>query len=808
MLFIGSGVDNGSLSFVQQGQVDWVAFGRTTWTATSEVLQRFASANVQPITFGAGIILAEQFRLAPEGQARMEEAIARVRGVQAFQDLLWLGFGYRSLVGTLASTVGGIKCITLCACLADVHSEPSAATILQELWRAYNFPEQYEPSHSQFLALVEICSGVIVKTPFTQIIDIMLGDMLWKVPHGSISEIPEASNPKDLAKALRGLFRLSRGECDSITITGGGECAFIAALAHWLFNFKIRVENEKHDLIFSNAPYGSALQVRIQYGSVKHALVEISGTTYLLGDFREAIDRIPNERDALLNVRTEWSGCLRRVFGLAAQDLLALPSYIGSYFGSLARIYAALAHGEPDVGTLSRTLFYDFPEGCHGQGFVETVLSTFPELRDVDGLRNHMELALGVSFQTAFSKVESSVHILESICQCQQCLSRKSQESSDMDYARSCYLGIIYAIRDITRTMASVVLDTEDERPLLPTIQGIKSFSRYGKSQRLLRQWVDIAQQGFAQKKTAYLGEKTDFAYFALGLGEQESEAHVNFHPMKMVSILFQGPSAATQESNAARFHDLARYQEIISPITALCYNGVCCYADVLRYPTCNPENTRLVHVLPGQIRYKDLSYQQIQDSHTDSNPAPSGPFQEIARVSPAPVQGGGTLSNVDRQSPYELQAIAFKSSIQTVLFCSYRILTPTGSLNLYPSRFMMRVLQRSGQVPCSRSSKCRKGLAMSCSIVDDGWVVDPEKTKNLTFLSNIACCLWPDRHDVEKCIVLANHPIIGISNMSTNGIFLRRDECLPCCTEALLKEGGKISTHQRAGHKLVMHIV
>ena len=157
----------------------------------------------------------------------------------------------------------------------------------------------------------------------------MLGDMLWKVPEGTHSEIPEASSSKDIARALRALFRISRGEIDSITITGGGECAFVAALAHWLFNFKIRVENETGKLIFSKSPEDEALQVHVQYGSVKNALVEIRGTTCLLGDFRDAVDKIPDENiGSLLIPRTDWNGCIRRVFGVAFEQLLSLPNYL------------------------------------------------------------------------------------------------------------------------------------------------------------------------------------------------------------------------------------------------------------------------------------------------------------------------------------------------------------------------------------------------------------------------------------------------------------------------------------------------
>ena len=62
---------------------------------------------------------------------------------------------------------------------------------------------------------------MIVKTPFTQIMDVMLGNMLWKVPDGTHGEIPEVSTSKDIAQALRALFRISRGKFDSIIIIGG-----------------------------------------------------------------------------------------------------------------------------------------------------------------------------------------------------------------------------------------------------------------------------------------------------------------------------------------------------------------------------------------------------------------------------------------------------------------------------------------------------------------------------------------------------------------------------------------------------------
>ncbi|MCJ1381706.1 hypothetical protein MMC17_004817 [Xylographa soralifera] len=414
-LVLGSNSSATTPTFLQnqQGQVDWVAFGSITWNGTSQVLQRFASADVQPMTFGAGIVLGNQFHISPRGQQRMEEALTRLKGIPAFQDLLWLGFGYRSLVSTMANTVGGIKCVALCSCLADVHSKASAAWILAELWKASGYPEEYEPSHAQFLALVKVCAGALVSTPFMRTIDLMLGDMLWKVVDGQCDEIPVASNFVDIAKALKGLFELSRGEVDSILIVGGGECSFIAALAHWLFDLKIYVEDDEDSLIFTSAQDSASAKVRVRYGSARSTAIQIPSTTYVLGNCRAVFDRAFESQDMIFIVRTPWDGCLRRTFGSAFQLLRDLPHHLGAYLGSLARIYTALALGELYVGSISRTYYNDFGEASFGQGFIHSVLSTFPELERIESLQRIMENAAENSFDEALRTIEHSIHALD-----------------------------------------------------------------------------------------------------------------------------------------------------------------------------------------------------------------------------------------------------------------------------------------------------------------------------------------------------------------------------------------------------------
>jgi hypothetical protein len=62
------GDNSASLGFLQQGQVDWVAFANTTVKTSISVLQRFSAAGVQPVTFAGGLALGSRLTLARKGR--------------------------------------------------------------------------------------------------------------------------------------------------------------------------------------------------------------------------------------------------------------------------------------------------------------------------------------------------------------------------------------------------------------------------------------------------------------------------------------------------------------------------------------------------------------------------------------------------------------------------------------------------------------------------------------------------------------------------------------------------------------------
>ena len=116
--------------------------------------------------------------------------------VLEFEKLLYFGFGARSFLHVMADAQSGVNCIALCSALSEVHNEHAAAWILDELWKLYDYPPQFLPSHSQLTAFVKACPGVLSRTEFSHVSGRMLGHNLQIKPF-------DISNIEHIAKALR-----------------------------------------------------------------------------------------------------------------------------------------------------------------------------------------------------------------------------------------------------------------------------------------------------------------------------------------------------------------------------------------------------------------------------------------------------------------------------------------------------------------------------------------------------------------------------------------------------------------------------
>ncbi|MCJ1289792.1 hypothetical protein MMC34_001325 [Xylographa carneopallida] len=238
----------------------------------------------------------------------------------------------------------------------------------------------------------------------------------YQLKIGGSDRRESVTRSKDIAKALVALFQVSCGRLNKIAITGGGECAFIAALAFWLFGLKIWVEGDQQNIIYRNVEEPAKAQVSVIYSNHATNSAVITSTTYNLPEYSDLFRTDPENQDNYLISQHPWDGYLSAFYGITFERLQQKSDVLRTYLRSVARIYEALALGEKGIESIAYLFECDSVELAYGLGYVTNILSTFPELERINGLRNTMISAAQVSFEKALELSNASVAELEATC--------------------------------------------------------------------------------------------------------------------------------------------------------------------------------------------------------------------------------------------------------------------------------------------------------------------------------------------------------------------------------------------------------
>ncbi|PMD58819.1 uncharacterized protein K444DRAFT_530641, partial [Hyaloscypha bicolor E] len=235
-----------SSQFPQQGQVDWSNLSKNTVEFTVDVLSRLSKAGIEALTVYATKVLFSHAKLDQLGEQRILDALKAVKAFSSHSNVVWFGFGIKNILRSLSETQQGIACIGICSCLTEEFSTEKSAQILGELFQLYNPPADLRPSLRQWHAIVSSCEGVVTTTNFGFVLSGLARICLLDGHNGLYT----SSKPKDLAHVLKGLFDVSNGTLDKIHISGGSDCAWIAAVGHWLFGLQVVVEDASGNIIY------------------------------------------------------------------------------------------------------------------------------------------------------------------------------------------------------------------------------------------------------------------------------------------------------------------------------------------------------------------------------------------------------------------------------------------------------------------------------------------------------------------------------------------------------------------------------
>ena len=83
--------------------------------------------------------------------------------------------------------------------------------------------------------------------------------------HISSDYTQTTSASMDFANALSAIFQVSKGTCRDVDNIGGIHVAFLGALAYWLLDLSIRIEDEDSSIMFQSVPQRELAQTKMKY---------------------------------------------------------------------------------------------------------------------------------------------------------------------------------------------------------------------------------------------------------------------------------------------------------------------------------------------------------------------------------------------------------------------------------------------------------------------------------------------------------------------------------------------------------------
>ena len=773
--------------FQQQGQLDYVAMSNSVISNTVVMAQRLAAAGISQITHDAGLAMSTRFRLGEMGQMRVSEALNNLRPYFGFERALWFGFGHKSFIALLTEHQAGFNCAALCASLSEVYGVDRSAQLLQALWRAQGLSELLEPSRTQFRALVNGCSGLLLATPFPDVVRRMAG------PYAEYDDeffIGTEARSEDWAKAVDAIFQISKGNLKAIRVYGGCDVAFLGAIAHWLFDLRVWLELPGGTVKFSNCRSPEQANVYLHYADMgpTDALLKIDSTTFVL---RSIEDLMMEDLQCSMTFRIQWNSCLSELFHDEVDAMLDNVTLIGRILGGIARIYEALRKCEIDVGGLSRTHFINYQPAGYGLGFIDNVCNLLPEIGASSVFRTTAMKSVHTDVPHCIETICDSIREIAASCRCSNC--RRDPDSA----RRYCPIAVVFFIR----TVANIVAHTDFKSPVSPSRSGLERI--YGDCRWVWR---------FSTSR-----ECSSLLELACGIphAEQVGQSRNAYSKDFLLDSVLQG--AATIYISSTHHKEFGRSPRNRSEpqCTAVSKDGVCLWIDALRNLSTDPASMATIHIAPGQIVHKDWIYTSIWDlSHAS----------EGALGSFNPVDFGEGPTNTLQEEPNQphdaLRILAQERAESGTIRLVYGLNEKTFERTLQPGIITEAILMATARVPCPQGATCSNEIALPCWQRRSGWNFEnspigitsprPGEIDSVGFIWNASSSL-SKLLAIEGCRSLAWY---NYRSFSSSAILIRSDQCMACMTRYMVNSRDQASCEhilyyrEKLGYPLVEGLI
>ncbi len=220
--------------------------------------------------------------------------------------------------------------MALCAALSTTYDSMFAAKVIRELCILSKAPQSLTPALRQWKILVDLCTGILTSSHF-----VMLANGFRRLISGHL-QLPLESRHSPithlaLAEAILTLARVSKRSLVNATISGGLDCAWLAAFAESILSLDVGIYDTSGVLFYRP---GQLTETLPQLTIVLCPTATAGGSELLLRSKASVIPKgqILLQKDPalcgtiLLNWQSSWSTILHDVFGESVDILLRIQA--------------------------------------------------------------------------------------------------------------------------------------------------------------------------------------------------------------------------------------------------------------------------------------------------------------------------------------------------------------------------------------------------------------------------------------------------------------------------------------------------
>ncbi|KAF5557713.1 hypothetical protein FNAPI_5306 [Fusarium napiforme] len=562
-----------AVGFQQQGTVDWTRVLSGSVTFSVDVLSRLSTAGIEAFTVYAARAIFSKAKLGPNGELRLHRALAKLSAFPSFGKVLWFGFGVKHIIWSMQESTEDLNCLGICACLAEGFSTIVAAKVMRELFLLYNPPVELTPALRQWISLVECSGGLLASSEF----GLVLHGLTKICLKDGVCNLQGSGSPKDIALVLKEVFEVSAGRLDRLFLSGGTDCAWIAAVAHWLLDLRVDVQEADGTIIYrpdgTRSESSPDAQVIITYHQGRSSeLIQVDSRHYIIRS-GEMLFEHAQYQDIMSYGRVSWESCLVDTFGSPMKILLKDQARItGACLGSAARIFLAImrdgeGHEEFSLTDNPRDLYPPIVESSFGRGFYLSARRLLPELGQNTVLDQAMEAAMNKGYVDATQQFSQAFTSLRQLCSCLKCRPNGADEGKEITF---CLLSLILTICDLIRVMPTICMQKDLE--VQPTRAGLERLYLNNNGMSLESDPVRCGLMGSKQGSSSLTMAQTLFA------GRQNERDMSSGFPV------------------------------------ASSHSGLCFCLNTLMETTSDPQAACIVVVVPGRIQWNNSMYETVSD--------------------------------------------------------------------------------------------------------------------------------------------------------------------------------------------------